>query len=41
MAETNQPLQVISMFTSFSARPAPSRLLAWPVRNIAHATAEP
>ena len=41
MAATNQLAHVTSTLASFSARLAPSRLLAWPVRNIAHATADP
>ena len=38
---SNQLLHVTSTFTSFMARPAPRMLLAWPVRNIAQATADP
>ena len=40
-AATSQLLQVTSTFTSFAARLAPSTLLACPVKNIAHATADP
>ena len=41
MAATNQLAHVTWMLASVIARSAPSRLLAWPVRNMAHATAEP
>ena len=41
MAATSQLAQVTWTFTSLPARLAPSTLLAWPVKNIAHATAEP
>ena len=41
IAATSQLLQVTSTLASLSASPAPSRLLACPVRNIAQATVEP
>ena len=40
-AATSQPDQVTSTSASFAARPTARTLLAWPVRNIAQATAEP
>ncbi len=41
LAATSQPDQVTSTPASRAASPAASTLLAWPVRNIAHATADP
>ena len=41
IAAMNQLGAVTWTPVSFRARLAPSRLLAWPVMNIAHATAEP
>src|SRR5882672_1642058 len=40
IAATSHPLHVTSTPTSLRARFAPRTLLAWPVKNIAHATAE-
>ena len=40
-AATSQPDHVTSTFASFAASPAASTLLAWPVRNMAQAMAEP
>ena len=41
LAATSQPDQVTSTCASLEARPAASTLLACPVRNIAHAIADP
>ena len=40
-AATSQPDHVTSTPASLAARPTARTLLAWPVRNIAQATAEP
>ena len=41
IAATSQPDQVTSTAASLAARPTARTLLACPVRNIAHATADP